>query len=345
MIGEFYSRTLLYMHKLLSVAPILREMMLGSNNIINTTSTNQPPVEHTQYYVHITMTDKKLLDAHKLFLNGMHKVDTTQYMWTKSADDLVLPKNDNGCQCYEKLVFCGYDTFVERDIFKLWPGKYVDTMGDEIEGDSPCNPVNPSFTKFPDQCQEYAKLKSYMLANIEINFPKADEAILHFRRSVLIERARSSSDNHNGDTKEWTIVGLTQRQSRRKWLNLPSIIEDCNAKFYNLKVVCTQVNVEGSTSPNEQFILHRSMDALVGIHGAQLTQATLLSGGSHILELLPWIPVSVYRPVLNNYERAILSHPFSYRSMRKVDGQNELIDQLHWVSSFTILISIITDTV
>lgn len=295
MIGEFYSRTLLYMHKLLSVAPTIRKMMLESNNMINTTSTNQPPVENTQYYVHITMTDKKLLDAHKLFLTGMHELNTTQYMWTKSAGDLVLPENDNGCQCYEKIVFCGYDTYAERDIFKLWPGKYVDTLGDEIEGDSPCNPVNPSFTKFPDQCQEYAKLKSYVLANIETNYPKSNEAIMHFRRSVLMERARSINGNYNGDTKEWAIVGLTQRYSRRKWLNLPSIIEDCNTKFYDQKVVCVEVNVEGSTSPEEQFILHAAMDALVGIHGAQLTQAILLSSGSHILELLPWIPVSVYR--------------------------------------------------
>lgn len=39
-----------------------------------------------------------------------------------------------------------------------------------------------------------------------------------------------------------------------------------------------------------QLLMHRSLNALIGVHGAQLTQGVLLPPHSKILELLPWIP-------------------------------------------------------
>ena len=36
--------------------------------------------------------------------------------------------------------------------------------------------------------------------------------------------------------------------------------------------------------------MHRSLHALIGVHGAQLTQGVLLPPHANILELLPWIP-------------------------------------------------------
>ena len=36
--------------------------------------------------------------------------------------------------------------------------------------------------------------------------------------------------------------------------------------------------------------MHRSLHAVIGVHGAQLTQAVLLPTRAYILELLPWVP-------------------------------------------------------
>ena len=52
-----------------------------------------------------------------------------------------------------------------------------------------------------------------------------------------------------------------------------------------------EVNVETMPSgPHTQLIVHRSLDGLIGIHGAQLTQAILLPKGAVVVELLPWAP-------------------------------------------------------
>lgn len=305
MIGEWYSRTLMYLYKLLSIAPAIRqaiqelEALNMSNPMMELLDNRQPPIEETQYYVHITIDKKPLLDAHKLLLSGMHRVNNMKSTrWAMSAADLLWPKNnDTTCQCYQKLVFCGYDTYMQQNAkseekYTLWPAKYVDGTGDEIEGNSACNPVSPLFTMMPNGCQEYAKLKSYVLSNLEANYPEFEQAIEQHRRAILLKH-RLIEHDYSGKTDEWSIVGLTQRHSRRMWLNLVDATESCNTIFKNQKVVCIEVNVEGTSTPYDQFTLHRSLDALIGVHGAQLTQAVLLPPGSHVLELLPWIPVSI----------------------------------------------------
>ena len=49
-------------------------------------------------------------------------------------------------------------------------------------------------------------------------------------------------------TDEITVIGLTQRTYRRAWINLPDIIEKCNAAAFE-RVVCVEVNVEKTSSP------------------------------------------------------------------------------------------------
>ena len=258
---------------------------------------NHQPIEESQYYIHITIANKGLLDAHKLLLSGMHRFNNTQSKWAKSAVDLLWPENSSECQCYQKLVFCGYNTYLQQnyssEMYTLWPSKYIDETGDEIEGPSACNPVSPLFTSMSNECQEFAKLKSYVLSNIEANYPGIEKTVIQHRRSILMKLHRID-ESYSGDTKDWSIVGLAQRYSRRVWLNLQNVTEACNAKFYDEKVVCIEVNVEGTHSPHEQFLLHRSLDVLIGVHGAQLTQAVFLKPHGHVLELLPWIPVSMF---------------------------------------------------
>ena len=87
-------------------------------------------------------------------------------------------------------------------------------------------------------------------------------------------------------------MGLTQRTTRRSWINLGDVMDACDNAFPDnnnnnnnnetkdgedpKKVICVEVNVENATSPEEQFMLHRTLDALVGVHGAQLSESVEL---------------------------------------------------------------------
>ena len=86
---------------------------------------------------------------------------------------------------------------------------------------------------------------------------------------------------------EWKIVGLTDRKARRVWLNINEIIQTC---FLHEKVVCIKVNVEEANSIQAQLLMHMSLDAMIGIHGAQLSHGVLLPQDGFVVEILPWIP-------------------------------------------------------
>jgi hypothetical protein len=87
----------------------------------------------------------------------------------------------------------------------------------------------------------------------------------------------------------WKFVGFARRKSRRLWLNIGDVMSMCTEKFKEHKVACVIVDVEEAGSPEEQLITHRSLNVLIGVHGAQLTQGFLLPTHGYILELLPWI--------------------------------------------------------
>lgn len=303
MIGEFYIRTLLDLYLLISKT---------FNNTIHPT---ESILDDIQYYVHVAYENKKILDGHKLLLSGMHRVKrkdpgqtTTAVKWAKSALELVQPNDEHGCQCFSKLVFCGYSiTYTQQHNtnhtpkeddntkYSLWPSTHLDAGSNEIKGvSSSCEPISSQFVQDPYNCQVYSKLKSYILSNVESQYDNIDETVADFRMRMLLERNLIRS---NGDSSNWCIVGLAQRSSRRVWLNLAEVIDACNSNFFGshgnpTQVACVEINVENTTTPQEQFLLHRSLDALIGVHGAQMTQALFLKPRAHVLELLPWIPVS-----------------------------------------------------
>ena len=104
----------------------------------------------------------------------------------------------------------------------------------------------------------------------------------------IISNNTSSTDNINV-VDEWKFIGLAHRKYRRVWLNIDAILDMCDTNFQRNKVLCIKVDVEEIYS-EEQLLIHRSIHAFIGIHGAQLTQGVLLQNHSHVLELLPWIP-------------------------------------------------------
>jgi len=172
--------------------------------------------------------------------------------------------------------------------YTLWPTQAVDQSTDPY-----CD--HPAHD--PSKCQQWDLLRKFISKNHERNYPRLHELVLHHRKGILLQRGWISRD-YAGDTKEWIFVGLSQRTIRRSWLNLDQVIAECDRNFYlnnnststPTKVICTEVNIEKTSTPLEQLVLHRSMNVLIGVHGSQMTQAILLPKHSHVLELMPWIP-------------------------------------------------------
>jgi hypothetical protein len=110
-----------------------------------------------------------------------------------------------------------------------------------------------------------------------------------YRRKVL---RKASAIRHDFNTSDYKIIGLAQRTKRRKWKDLNKLITYCNQKYKPLKIVCVEVNIEKEEWSNavNHVIAHGGLDALIGIHGATLTEALLMPrAGSVVVELLPWI--------------------------------------------------------
>ncbi|KAL9185607.1 hypothetical protein ACHAXT_003384 [Thalassiosira profunda] len=306
MVGEFYSRTLLRLYNF---------MTDGLGRI--ETGGKLPWEENVQFYVHIPYGNKKIVDGHKLLLSGM--LSDPESPVAKSLVDLfVQEENANGssssdCQCYEKMVFCGYDIYTHpartlepavdddddvsaeqnsepgdasgEDVkYTLWSAGKLDHSS-ELDAGSCGRNSGEKGTEY--ECQEWRGLRDFLSTNFAKHYPTLDRDIAAHRRHQLLKVGAIGAD-YEGDTKEFTVIGLTQRTYRRAWVNLPQIIEECNAASFE-RVICVEVNVEKTTTPFEQLLLHRSLDVMIGVHGAQMTQAILLPQHAHVLELLPWI--------------------------------------------------------
>jgi hypothetical protein len=130
--------------------------------------------------------------------------------------------------------------------------------------------------------------RNFLRQKVILDNPWIQQDINHFRTTFL----QMHGVNHS--LEEWKIVGLTQRSGRRRWLNIRDAMLMCNNHFKKHKVLCMQVNVEESSyTPTVHIVVHGILDALIGIHGAQLTEAIWMKPYSLVVELLPYLPYSV----------------------------------------------------
>ncbi|KAL7541964.1 hypothetical protein ACHAXR_011389 [Thalassiosira sp. AJA248-18] len=315
MIGEFYSRTLLILYIF---------MTEGVDENENNTKLPWDAID-MQFYVHIPYGNKKLLDGHKLLLSGM--LSDPESPAAKSLVDLFVQDGaanaiSSDCQCYEKMVFCGYDVYthpanvLSKDLESASDdengddndGEQSPETGDANDDDNASIPTSnfdlkhtlwsagklnttDSFgstrkgTEY--KCQEWNGLRNFLSTNFVKHYPSLEQDIMNRRRDQLAENGLIDK-SYKGNTEEFTVIGLTQRTYRRAWINLPDTIEQCNKASFE-RVICVEVNVEKTSTPYEQLLLHRSLDVMIGVHGAQMTHAILLPKHAHVLELLPWI--------------------------------------------------------
>jgi len=256
MMGEFYIRSILGLNQWMRKLPPQSD-------------------EDLQFYVHFNKNDASILDGHRMFLGGLPQNG-------KIDDFLSLVQDKSSCQCFQKLVFCGYSVSVDQEENKLTfevaenighPHPEA-TLGLYSGGPKGSNPSYQDFRQ--DLLTRYAEKD-----------PMLHQKVREYRLQILL-RQGVALDNV-GDIDEWKIVGLADRKYRRIWLDIDESTRACDS-FLLEKVICVKVNVEEADSVEEQLLMHMSLNVFMGIHGSQFTNAVLLPQQSFVVELLPWIP-------------------------------------------------------
>jgi hypothetical protein len=282
MMGEFYVRTIRGLNRWMRDYPQISE-------------------DDVQMYVHF-VEKYDMFEGHRLFLAGLPNNNRFESFVS------LMPRNDD-CRCFRKLIFCGYHmeyatTFLHDIHSRMIPRGnffadnplYKQRILSKIHSDNgnaivfKPHPLIPNPVTDCDECRNnaYRELRSDLMKTHSERYKDLDEKIQRYKRIILIEMGLVS--NNTIDTDGWKFVGFARRKSRRLWLNIDDVMSMCNGMFGEHKVACVIVDVEEAESPEEQLIMHRSLDGLIGVHGAQLTQGVLLPTHGYILELLPWIP-------------------------------------------------------
>jgi hypothetical protein len=267
-------------------------------------------LQHTQMYLHLRLHDHRsdlpppLLESHRLFMD----IFTSNPL----LHIRTLLDHPGGCRCMKRVIFCGY----KRDPKLLQQQQQEQnqppvnhTTGIMVAGGvgsvffDQIMPDSPPLERYGMQLARQTLRHSMIDQN-----PLVQEFIQGVRYSHLKQAVSSSAGSNNNSNQhvpynlslgspelkelleEWTIIGLSQRTTRRKWLDATETMKQCNEKFNRMHIACVLVNIEDAiwANPLKHLAVHAALDGLIGIHGAQLTEAVWMPSGSLVVELLPW---------------------------------------------------------
>lgn len=223
-------------------------------------------VQHAQLYIHVYMPLRRILDSHLLFTSPFRNHLLLDF--TTLLDELP-------CTCLPRLIFLGYEASPGRGNESGW------------------TVVEPGRNPVPDRVNiggwEHRDFRNFLRGSMIEENPLVQEDIRTRRKLIFDVMNIPASERH-----EWKIVGLAQRNGRRRWRSLDTTLEETQRQLYDHRLVLIEANVESKFStPYEQLITHGALDALVGIHGAQMTEAIWMKPGSWVIELLPYIPEGI----------------------------------------------------
>jgi hypothetical protein len=252
----------------------------------------------TQLYMHMHI-GKKILDSLHLYLGTL-------------SDQPVLPFTAMferpGCTCFKRLFFCGYYVTEENTNSNndVTPAEEATEEEDEEEdgtttttnnndnekntkttikleaGDSITRPHGKDF----EESDFRQPMRDDVLNKLVRNNSIVREQVVERRMATIAQSTAVDRESQ----KDWTVIGLAQRNGRRRWAGLDDVITQCNNEFVSMKITCVIVNIEEEPNPMGHITAHAGLDALMGIHGAQLTHALLMPKGSLVVEFLAWLP-------------------------------------------------------
>jgi len=214
--------------------------------------------ENTQLYLHLDEPSKTILDSHIAFTEG--------FRGDRPLLDFKELLHSTGCHCKKRLILCGYGERKSGNQTIIFPSGGV---GSDKWHHAPLK-----------------ELRNDLRRKTILNNPLVQKQIERSRKAILQTHNVSESD-----LQDWLIVGLARRNLRRRWRKLDFVEDYCNIRLREYKAVCVQVSVDDEYSnPLWQVIRHGALDALVGVHGAQLTEAIWMKPGALVVELLPFVP-------------------------------------------------------
>lgn len=259
MLGEFYVRGLYFLWRVYQSFPDL--------------------VRSSQLYIHShDPSQRTLLESHHLF---------TQAFRTRPLLDFAsaLLDDRSSCQCMKRVIFCGYHQRHNAVGSLDTPWSARATTAITLEPGGRALPKAPSHGFHT----LYAEFRDHLRHNAI--GAEARDGILRYRRKVM--ESHNIPSNQWGDDR-WIIVGLAQRSGRRKWLHLDAVLKAAQAALLGEKFLFDIVNLdEEHSTAFDQVVAHGALDALIGIHGAQLTEAVWMKPGATVIELLPYVPSGV----------------------------------------------------
>jgi hypothetical protein len=218
-------------------------------------------VEFSQLYIHRMDPFKPLMDSHQIFTDAFR---------SSSLGDLLQLMDTTQCRCLPRVFFCGYRNVKNGNLTNLTPASTV-------------------LHRTPQHTTVYAKMRNFLRQRLILDNQFALTDIRNFRSAVL--QRNKLWRNSPRPISEWKLVGLTQRSGRRKWLNLTQVIQNLTEPMIAKGIVLLEVNVENEEwTPYQQMVRHAALDGIIGIHGAQLTEAVWMKPGSLVAELLPYVP-------------------------------------------------------
>ena len=322
MIGEYYQRIILPMHHM------MEQYMAFSNPPSNDEK------KEVQFYIDYRYFDDpkenraKIWDSQRLYTLGLPFGDNLQ-TWVDEVEK-------SSCQCYSRLIFCGYNVDSDTNSSMTSEQKELTLTPDSYVRDNTNKYCNAGFgqTKLAletEQCDIWQKLRMSLIKTYEENNPSLNQDVSIYRKLLITNALRVFSPTFVVNDivhHDWKIVGLSQRSDRRKWINIKDTLSHCNTRYHAEKIVCVEVNVDrlptnfvgaytnkSLSSVQEQMVLFRSLDSLIGIHGSQvgvmmpntnyssnnhmhssqllkpqLTQGVLMERNSIMVEISPWFP-------------------------------------------------------
>ncbi|KAL3787589.1 hypothetical protein HJC23_000077 [Cyclotella cryptica] len=302
MMGEYVQRIIMPMHHLMQ-------------DYVSYSKANTSQSKEVQFYLYFHQNEgQQILPSHHLYMNGLPFGDNLR-SWVEEVDP-PPSIHSSACQCYSRLVFCGYNGFSRpAKMNYAIPNDDVTELVLSPDSSVPFNLSKhcahyfmPTDAWKYDNCTVWQDLRLSIIQMYERRKPDVHKDIAAYRMKLILDSLprhtlATQSSLRIDDVNDWKIIALSQRRRGRVWLNINETLSHCNDKYHSFRIVCIVVDVESlptqfvSASNNqplsaidEQFVLYRSIDALIGIHGSQLTQGILMPSNSILVELLPWLP-------------------------------------------------------
>ena len=284
MLGEFYARTLRYMHYLKDIKHFITDdiqlwLLIGDQKSL--------------YVSHYLFTERFSVN------NLLH--------FTNMFDHI-------GCQCFHRILFCG---FHRKGHEIAWPRK--DRKNSMMNGNESLisNPENKTQNETGDE-RTYLIPLSSLISRMEPKeardiFPgmiteynqwidemdfKLNDDIRQWKYEQILNYKSIDIDPQTlkNELDEWRFIGLYDRKLRRSWLKITTAQRECNERYNEQKIFCHIIVLEDFLHSRDVIIIHRASFMLIGVHGAQLTDAIWMDykdqngqlANKYIIELLPY---------------------------------------------------------